>query len=181
METTKKPLGRYIQRLLPIANTCKAHLEDIHKCLVTTLDRFEHVRNCSKDLGSDAKPFKYCCVYKNSNNKSIQREDVFRMVGGYFQDKNPANKVDFDEPEYVLVLQVICKLCFVSFVRNYFEFKKYNFIEQGSKFSAASLKNNVPPGQVEVEPIIEEAGQVEVEPIIEEAGQVLEADTAGAE
>ena len=88
METTKKPLGRYIQRLLPIANTCKAHLEDIQKCLVNTLDRFDSIRNCSPDLGSDAKPFKYCCVYKSSNNKSIQREDVFRMVGACFLSKN---------------------------------------------------------------------------------------------
>ena len=57
------------------------------------------------------------------------------MVGGYFQELNQANKVDFDEPEYVLVLHIICKLCFVSFVKNWFGFKKYNFIEQGSKFT----------------------------------------------
>ena len=61
----------------------------------------------------------------------------------YFSAINPANKVDFDEPEYVLVLQVICKLCFVSFVKNYFEYKKYNFIENGSKFSATNLKTNI--------------------------------------
>ena len=29
IEQTKKPLGRYCQRFMPIINTCKAHLDDI--------------------------------------------------------------------------------------------------------------------------------------------------------
>lgn len=136
MEETKKPLGRYIQRLLPIANTCKAHLEDIEKCIKKTLDEFETIKNSNSELGEDiAKPFKYCCVWKTSNNSSLKREDVFRIVGTYFQEKNKANKVNFDEPDYVLILHVICNMCFISFVKNYFQYKKYNFIEQGSKFN----------------------------------------------
>lgn len=141
MEKTKKPLGRYIMRLLPIMNTCKAHLEDIQKCMVKTLDQSEVIRNCLSELGENAKAFKYCCVFKTSNNSSIKREDVFRIVGTYFHEKNQANKVDFDAPEYVLIIQIICKMCFVSLVKNYFEYKKYNFVEQGSKFTTL---NNVP-------------------------------------
>ena len=126
IERTKKPLGRFIQRLLPIANTCKAHLDDIEKCMIKTLECFPCL----------AEPVKYCVVFKTSNNSSIKRDDVFRMVGTHFQNLNPGNKVNFDAPEYVLILTVICKMCFVSFVKNYFEYKKYNFTEHGSKFNA---------------------------------------------
>lgn len=131
MEKTKKPLGRFIQRLLPIANTCKAFLDDIEKCMKTTLEGFDCL----------SKPVKYCCVYKTSNNSSIKREDVFRMVGTHFQSINPANKVDFDAPEYVLIFTVICKICFISFVKNYHEYKRYNLVEQGNKYNNLN-KNN---------------------------------------
>ena len=127
MEINKRPLGRYIQRLLPIANTCKAHLEDIQKCIAATLDEL----SC---MASDAKPFKYCCVFKTSNNGSLKRDDIFRMVGHYFHTKNSGNKCDFDAPDYVLILQIICNMAFVGFVENYFQYKKYNFQEQGNKF-----------------------------------------------
>jgi len=144
MKTNKKPLGRYVQRLLPIANTCKAHLEDIEKCMRKTLDELEPIKQSSAELKDDAKPFKYCCIFKTSNNGSLKREDAFRMVGNYFQTKNPANKVDFDAPEYVLILNIICNMCFVSFVKNYFEYKKYNFIEYAAQFTANSDKNKAP-------------------------------------
>lgn len=142
MEKNKKPLGRYVQRFLPVANTCKAHLEDIEKCMRKTLDEFEPIKSCLPELNENAKPIRYCCIFKTSNNGSLKREDAFRMVGNYFQTKNPANKVDFDTPEYVLILNIICNMCFVSFVKNYFEYKKYNFIEYAAQFSAPADKKH---------------------------------------
>lgn len=56
------------------------------------------------------------------------------------QSKNRANKVEFDEPDYVLLIHVICNMCFLSFVPKYFEFRKYNLVEMGCKFNAASAK-----------------------------------------
>ena len=138
METTKKPLGRYIQRLLPIINTCKAHLEDIDKCVRSTLDNMQSIKDCSTSLEPNAKPITFSCIFKASNNASISREDIFKVAGAYFHSKNSANKVDFDKPDFVLLIQIICNMCFISFVGKYFEYKKYNFIEQGSKFNAAS-------------------------------------------
>lgn len=127
MEINKRPLGRYIQRLLPIANTCKAHLDDIQKCIATTLDPLP----C---MAADAKPMKFCCIFKTSNNGSLKRDDIFRMVGHYFHSKNSGNKCDFDAPDRVLILQIICNMAFIGFVENYYQYKKYNFQEQGNKF-----------------------------------------------
>lgn len=101
METTKRPLGRYCQRLLPILNTCKAHLEEIEKCIKITFDSLESVEQ------SQQKPFTYSCVFKQSNNASLSRDEIFKMIGVYLQSKNRLNKVDFDKPDYVILIQVI--------------------------------------------------------------------------
>lgn len=51
------------------------------------------------------------------------------------QSKNKLNKVDFDKPDYVILIQVICNMCLISFVSKYFEYKKYNLVEHGNKFN----------------------------------------------
>jgi hypothetical protein len=57
------------------------------------------------------------------------------MIGTYLQSKNKLNKVNFDAPDYVILIHVICNMCFISFVKNFFQYKKYNLVEQGNKFN----------------------------------------------
>lgn len=113
-------------------NTCKAHLEDIEKCLKTSFDQLEAIKNCAED-GLN-KPFTYSCVFKASNNGSLSRDEIFKTVGVYLNSKNKLNKVNFDNPDYVVLIQVICNICFISFLDNFFNFRKYNLIEMGAKF-----------------------------------------------
>lgn len=84
--------------------------------------------------GDQSVPFTYCCVFKTSNNNQVSRDTVFKLAGVYMQGKNRANKVEFDNPDYVLHVHVICNICFVSFLPKYFDFRKYNLIEMGCKF-----------------------------------------------
>ena len=116
---------------MPILNTCKAHMEEIEKCIKETLDVLEPVKNCADPSG---KPITFSCIYKSSNNHSLSRDEMFKLVGSYFGSKNKLNKVDFDNPDYVLLIQVICNIAFISFVDNYFNYRKYNIIEMGAKF-----------------------------------------------
>lgn len=131
IESTKKPIGRFVQRLLPVLNTCKAHLDEIEKCLKITLDNLDVFKD-------DKPPIKYSCIFKASNNGSLSREDIFKITGSYFQSKNKLNKVDFDSPDHVLLINVICNVCFISFVENYFKYRKYNLIEMGAKYTGVS-------------------------------------------
>ena len=119
-----------VQRLLPILNTCKAHLDDIEKCIKSTLDLLEPVKTCE----GDGKPLTFCCILKSANNHSLSRDDIFKLVGSYFNSKNKLNKVEFDNPDYVLLIQIICNIAFISFVDNYFNYRKYNIVEMGAKF-----------------------------------------------
>lgn len=132
-----------MQRFLPVLSTCKSYLDDLEKCIKVTLDELDVIKQ-SVDGVPDSKPFKYCCVFKTSNNNVLSRDEAFKVVGAYMQSKNKLNKVDFDNPDYVLLINVICNLCFVSFVENYFQYRKYNLIEMGAKFNKKeSDKKNV--------------------------------------
>ena len=131
--------------------TCKSFLEDIDTCIKSTLDTLDEIKQSDSSLGEEiAKPFTYCCIYKSSNNGSLSRDDIFKLVGAFLQSKNKSNKVDFDKPNFVLVINVICNICYLSFVKNYFEYKRYNLVEHGAKFNAnipaKSIPNNA--GQV---------------------------------
>ena len=117
---------------MPILNTCKAHMEEIEKCIRETLDVLEPIKSNADPV--TGKPIKFSCIFKSSNNHSLSRDEIFKLVGAYFNSKNKLNKVDFDNPDYVLLIQVICNIAFISFVDNYFNFRKYNIIEMGAKF-----------------------------------------------
>ena len=126
---------------MPVLNTCKAHLEDIEKCITSNLDNHDAIKACQ---GEAQTPFTYCFMFKASNNASISRESVFKFAGAYVQSKNKSNKVDFDAPEYVLFIQIICNICYISFMRNYFKYRKYNLIEMGSKYSVLGQQAKLP-------------------------------------
>ena len=138
---------------MPIINTCKAHLDDIEKCIKTTFENVDAViKSSSTSDETTTQPFKYSCVFKASNNGSISREEVYKMIGAYMQSKNKLNKVDFDNPDYVILIQVICNMCLISFVKNYFEYKKYNLVEHGNKFNQAIINkiDNKNKGEVPI-------------------------------
>jgi tRNA acetyltransferase TAN1 len=123
---------------MPIMNTCKAHLEDIEQCLTSTLDDLDTIKKISEPDSKNS--IKYSCIFKASNNGSISRDEIFKIVGKYMLSKNKANKVDFDKPDYVLLIHIVTNMCFLSFVRNYFEYRKYNLVEMGAKFIDANEK-----------------------------------------
>ncbi len=115
-------------------NTCKAHLQEIEKCIKETLDNYLKTNKPSDET------YKYFCIFKSSNNSSLSRDQIFKIGTDYFQSLNKLNKVDFINPDYVLFIQVICNICYVSLLENYFNYKKYNLIEMGCKYE--TNKNN---------------------------------------
>jgi hypothetical protein len=128
-----------VQRLIPILNTCKSYLDDLEKCLKETLDESEVIKSASQAENVGGQAFTYCCVFKTSNNNVLSRDGVFKLCGSYMQAKNKSIKVDFDRPDYVLLIHVICNICYVSFLKNYFDYRKYNLIEMGSKFNSDKM------------------------------------------
>ncbi len=125
---TKKPVCRFLQRFVPVIRTCKAFNEDIEKCIEQTF-------NLQYD---SSVAIKYTCIYKSSNNSTLKRDDIIKIVNKYFQAKNSNNKVEYDAPDYVILVQVIRNMCFISFLKEYFNYRKYNLVEMGIKYSSES-------------------------------------------
>ena len=100
-------------------------MEDIEKCMRTCLDEHEAIKEPEKS-------FTYCFIFKAANNSSLSREAVFKMAGAYIQSKCSSSKVDFDNPDYVLYIQIICNICYISFLRNFHNYRKYNLVEMGA-------------------------------------------------
>ncbi len=140
---------------MPILNTCKAYLDDIEKCVKTTFDELDEIKNANESVhGEQAKSFKYSCIFKTSNNGTLSRDEIFKSVGNYLHSINKQIKVDFDQPDYVIMIHVICNICFIGFLRNYFEYRKYNLIEMGVKVSDQLVKGNkqsLPPPTTTIE------------------------------
>jgi hypothetical protein len=119
----------------------------------TTYDELDEIKASDTSLanetgGAAAKPFKYYCVFKASNNGSLSRENIFRLIGAYLTGKNRLNKVDFENPDYVCIVSVVCKIAFISFVPHYHEYKRYNLIEIGAKFTPKIPPAVLPPSNV---------------------------------
>jgi len=105
-----------------------------------TFDELNEIKNANESIhGEEAKSFKYSCIFKTSNNGTLSRDEIFKSVGNYLHSINKKIKVDFDQPDYVIMIHVICNICFIGFLRNYFEYRKYNLIEMGVKVVSDQL------------------------------------------
>ncbi|XP_072205044.1 THUMP domain-containing protein 1 [Excalfactoria chinensis] len=119
IHTTKKKKTRVILRMLPISGTCKAFLEDMKKYTETFFEPWFKAPNKST----------FQIVYKARNNSHMNREEVIKELAGIVGSLNPENKVDLNNPQYTVVVEIIKNVCCLSVVRDYVLFRKYNLQE----------------------------------------------------
>ncbi|NWX95692.1 THUM1 protein, partial [Nothoprocta ornata] len=119
MHTTKKKKTRVILRMLPISGTCKAFMEDMKKYTETFFEPWFKAPNKGT----------FQIVYKARNNSHMSREEVIKELAGIVGSLNPENKVDLNNPQYTIVVEIIKNVCCLSVVRDYVLFRKYNLQE----------------------------------------------------
>ncbi|NXM94899.1 THUM1 protein, partial [Sylvia borin] len=119
MHTTKKKKTRVILRMLPISGTCKAFIEDMKKYTETFFEPWFKAPNKGT----------FQIVYKARNNSHMSREEVIKELAGIVGSLNPENKVDLNNPQYTVVVEIIKTVCCLSVVRDYVLFRKYNLQE----------------------------------------------------
>lgn len=139
IKINKKSHGRYVQRLLPVVNTCKAFMEDIEKCLNTTLDLYYEMPQ-QQNEGELEIGWKYSYQIRSSNNASISRDNVIKLINNYFKTKSSLNKIDHDNPDVLVIVNTIRNICFISYVKNFFEYRKYNLVEMSVKYCVKEKK-----------------------------------------
>ncbi|KAH0631914.1 hypothetical protein JD844_019815 [Phrynosoma platyrhinos] len=119
MHTTKKKKTRVILRMLPVSGTCKAFVEDMKRYSETFFEPWFK----SPQKGT------FQIVYKARNNSHLSRVKVINELAGVVGHLNPENKVDLNNPEFTIVVEIIKNICCLSVVKDYVLFRKYNLQE----------------------------------------------------
>ncbi|NXN92783.1 THUM1 protein, partial [Rhinopomastus cyanomelas] len=146
MHTTKKKKTRVILRMLPISGTCKAFMDDMKKYTETFFEPWFKAPNKGT----------FQIVYKARNNSHVSREEVIKELAGIVGSLNPENKVDLNNPQYTIVVEIIKTVCCLSVVKDYVLFRKYNLQEvvksnKGMQQNSASLTEEQDPKEVKQE------------------------------
>ncbi|KFP33577.1 THUMP domain-containing protein 1, partial [Colius striatus] len=150
MHATKKKKTRVILRMLPISGTCKAFMEDMKKYAETFFEPWFKAPNKGT----------FQIVYKARNNSHMSREEVIKELAGIVGSLNTENKVDLNNPQYTVVVEIIKNVCCLSVVRDYVLFRKYNLQEV--------VKNNKDDTQKTPSSLAEEQNSKAVKPETEE-------------
>ena len=113
--------ARYALRMLPVAVTCKANINQITE---TAKSLFKLDFETAFGHGR-----KFTTVCKIRNNNSLSRTAVLPSLSRIIQEMNPLHTLCHDEPDLVIIVEVIRNICCLSVVKDYFKYKKYNLHE----------------------------------------------------
>lgn len=122
--------SRFALRLLPVQITCKAFVEEIMQAAETLLE--PHFRLPYGESRT------FSVLFKSRNNNSMSRDKVVPRIGQLIKDMNPLNSCDYHSPDRVVLVEVVCKICCLSVVRDFYKLRKYNLHEVASVKSAES-------------------------------------------
>jgi len=130
VRTSGTQISRYLLRLVPVEVTCKAFSENVEEAVKPVISkRFQ-------DKGDTT----YCIQFKSRLNNSFAKEEAYKTIGKMVRDVNPQSKVEFKDPDHVILVEVMKSFCCISILTNYFAFKKYNILELANAQKTSSDK-----------------------------------------
>lgn len=112
--------SRFIQRLLPVQTTCKAHLDTMKKTVETVLASYD-------DSGSPE--VAYLVAGKIRHNSSLQHNPMLQEIVQVVKTAKPLWTGELRKPDLVLMIDVLHNICCISLMPRYLEFRKYNLLE----------------------------------------------------
>nr|SVE74525.1 EOG090X0GPG [Daphnia barbata] len=119
IEKKKQQTTKFLLRMLPIQLTCKSIKEDILKAAETLVDKM-----------ANHKTFSLLIKIRNHN---IKRDDLIVPIAEIVAKKFPEMKVDLDNPEISMVVEVLRSTCCLGVVTDYAGRAKYNLLEIAQK------------------------------------------------
>lgn len=130
LELKPQQNSRYIQRIIPVIETCKA--ENILACFETTFEKNALKNACS-----------YSVQCKVRNNSSFQEKKLQEEIIKIVRDKRPNWYVGLDRPDQLIQINIVCKAGCISLLKDYIRYSKYNIMEflKKKKYSMELSKN----------------------------------------
>ncbi|XP_071106867.1 THUMP domain-containing protein 1-like [Haliotis cracherodii] len=113
--------ARYAMRMLPIAGTCKAVLDEVKKLADNILPPY-----FPSEKGQERS---YAVMFKVRNNNGIGRDSVLPLLGEVVKSLNPLNRVNCDSPDVAVLVEIISNVCCLGVSTDFFKFRKCNFHE----------------------------------------------------
>ncbi|CAI2162167.1 13809_t:CDS:2 [Funneliformis geosporum] len=127
--------SRFTMRLVPIAQTCYANMNDINRMAEEILKpRFYALKD-------DQQKIRYAVIPNIRHNHNVDRMELITMIAKLVGDQHIVN---LDDPELVIIVDVFKSICGMSILEDYNKLKKYNiekiFEELNEKKDEESIK-----------------------------------------
>merc|ERR1719422_153977 len=130
IEKTQVQKCRFVLRMLPILGTCKAYDDNIRAL----------ARSILPDAFKQSQGPTYSVLFKPRNSNQVTREDVFKMIAAVVRDVPGVWKVDLNNPDVSVVVEVIRNVCCMGIVRNFYQKRKYNLVALVNKDTVEDVK-----------------------------------------
>ncbi|KAF9333189.1 THUMP domain-containing protein 1 [Linnemannia elongata] len=108
---------RYCMRFIPVDETSYANMEDIETMSERVFKPYFHAE--------DQKPTTFKIIPKIRHNDKVERDALLKKLAG-MAGQGQNHTVSMDDPEYIILAEVIKSICFMGVVRDYEKLKKYN-------------------------------------------------------
>ncbi|KAF8403722.1 hypothetical protein HHK36_011826 [Tetracentron sinense] len=113
--STRKHMSRFILRVLPVEVTCYASEEEISKAIKPLIAQY---------FPAEAQtPQKFAVLYEARANTGVERMMIINSVA---KSVPGPHKVDLNNPDKTIVVQIVKTLCLIGVVEKYKELSKYN-------------------------------------------------------
>ncbi|KAF9134642.1 THUMP domain-containing protein 1 [Mortierella sp. 14UC] len=108
---------RYCMRFIPVDETSYANMDDIETMSERVFKPYFHAE--------DQKPTTFKIIPKIRHNDKVERDALLKKLAG-MAGQGQSHTVSMDNPEYIILAEVIKSICFMGVVRDYEKLKKYN-------------------------------------------------------
>jgi tRNA acetyltransferase TAN1 len=109
------PSSRFVTRMIPIQATCFSSIEEIRATTQALIAKY---------LPPTTKSF--AIATKRRICENVRREQIIDTIAKLVVESNPNCKVDLENPEMTIVVEVCKTLCGISIIRQCHEFHNFN-------------------------------------------------------
>ncbi|XP_044504902.1 uncharacterized protein LOC123225102 [Mangifera indica] len=112
---TRKPVSRFILRVLPVEVSCYASEEEIQRAIKPLVEKYFPVE--TQD------PQKFAVLYEARANTGIDRMKIINAVA---RSVPAPHKVDLSNPDKTIIVEIVKTVCMIGVIEKYKELQKCN-------------------------------------------------------
>lgn len=124
--------SRFALRVLPVQTICRANITDISN---SAQDLFEPFFRTAYGT-----MLTYGISFKARMTCKVSRDEVINSLCHIIAEMNPLNKVNYSNPDLIVLVELLRGLCCLSVVKDFNKFRKYNLQETARAQQAANGK-----------------------------------------